>query len=314
MAEPLVTILTAPKPFVDPHIRIIQRNALRSWLALGSAVDVIVLGNDAGIQGTAQELGVRHFPSVECNDKGTPLLSSMLEIARQQSTAPFLAIVNADIILFDDFISAIQLLQSKMEEFLLVGQRWDMQVSEELIAADAFHQLRSQVTSSAVLHPPAGSDYFVFPRHCYQNIPPFAIGRAGWDNWFIFKSRFEGWKVIDGTERVTIVHQDHDYRHLPGGLPHYRLPETKQNVELAGGDHTIFTLFDAQYRFQGERVVRVQVTLKKILRELEIFPLTGLRSHFLGRCSYYLFNPRKGYHALRHWMARRIKKNSSDGL
>ena len=30
-----LTIFTAPKPFTDPHINLIQRNALRSWLALG---------------------------------------------------------------------------------------------------------------------------------------------------------------------------------------------------------------------------------------------------------------------------------------
>ena len=32
---PLITIFTAPKPFTDPHIDVIQRNAIQSWLQPG---------------------------------------------------------------------------------------------------------------------------------------------------------------------------------------------------------------------------------------------------------------------------------------
>jgi len=35
-----LAIFTAPKPFTNPHIRIIQRNAIRSWQALGDEVEV----------------------------------------------------------------------------------------------------------------------------------------------------------------------------------------------------------------------------------------------------------------------------------
>ena len=40
---PLITLFSAPKPFADPHIAIIQRNALRSWTLLPD-VEVILLG------------------------------------------------------------------------------------------------------------------------------------------------------------------------------------------------------------------------------------------------------------------------------
>ncbi len=32
---PALTLFTAPKPFTNPHIALIQRNAFRSWQALG---------------------------------------------------------------------------------------------------------------------------------------------------------------------------------------------------------------------------------------------------------------------------------------
>jgi len=299
MANELVTILTAPKPFNDPNISMIQHNALSSWLALGEEVAVIVLGDDEGVAENVKKPGIKHVPGVRCNEKGTPLISSMLEIARRESSTPYLAIVNADIILFDDFLHAIKRIGTQLDQFLLVGQRWNMQVMDKLTTVKEFSALKKNIRSNARLHPPAGSDYFVFPRTCYQSIPDFAIGRAGWDNWFIVKSRFERWKVIDGTHQVTILHQDHDYHHLPGGQIHYRLPETRHNVALGGGEHTIFTLLDAQYQLKDTRITRKPLFLRKILREIEIMPLTMFHSQLLGKWFYYLFHPKKGYAALR---------------
>ena len=86
------------------------------------------------------------------------------------------------------------------------------------------------------LHRPAGSDFFLFPRTCYSDLPDFAVGRAGWDNWMICNAREHRWRVIDATPSVMIVHQNHDYGHLPGGLPHYTVPETDENIRLAGGE------------------------------------------------------------------------------
>lgn len=303
MTEKLLTIFTTPKPFKDSHIITIQRNALRSWKALGEEVDVLVIGNDEGVAENARDLGVRHIPQVKCNAHGTPLISSMLTNAREHSDSRYLAIVNTDIILFPDLLEAIRNIAEVKNQFVLIGQRWDLDVNEELPGrAEAFAEFEKQVKTRGKLHPPMGSDYFLFPRSCYETIPDFAIGRAGWDNWFIFNSRFQGWPLVDATQDVTIVHQSHDYRHLPGGQPHYHLPETDENVEQAGGYHTIFTIADAQYSLVGGKLVRKPLTLKKIAREVEIAPLTRLHSHSLGKLFYYLYNPRKGYYALRHWL------------
>jgi len=52
-----LTIFTTPKPFTNPHIATIQRNALANWQALGSDVTVIVLGDEAGATEAAAEFG-----------------------------------------------------------------------------------------------------------------------------------------------------------------------------------------------------------------------------------------------------------------
>jgi hypothetical protein len=108
-------------------------------------------------------------------------------------------------------------------------------------------QVRKELESKGRLHPPAGSDYFIFDRGSFKEMPLFALGRAGWDNWMIFQGRASKIPVVDATQSVTIIHQDHEYAHLPGGQSHYHLPESNENVRLGGGQETIFTLSDADW-------------------------------------------------------------------
>ncbi len=298
----LLTLFTAPKPFTNPHIALIQRNALRSWLALGDDVQVIVIGEEEGLGETARELGVLHLPQVTRNESGTPLVSSIFDLARQHSSSPLLAYVNADIILLPDLVSAARQVMEQRQKFLMVGQRWDVHQETELDTAEGWNvDLLKQLQSTGRRHPRGGSDYFLYPRACFEHIPAFAIGRAGWDNWMIYEARQRGWAVVDTSSAVNIVHQDHDYSHLPDGQPHYRLPETKVNVKLAGGDRTIFTLEDADCVLENGRVKPFPLDGKKFWREVETFPLRKLHSLPLGQLFYAIFHPRRAY---REWRAR----------
>jgi hypothetical protein len=150
------------------------------------------------------------------------------------------------------------------------------------------------------LHRASGSDYFIFPRECFKDMPAFAIGRAGWDNWMIYAGRKNGWPVVDATASIMIVHQNHDYSHLPGGQPHYRLPETYENVRLAGGKRAIFELQDVSCHLVDGRFLPVPFSWRKLLREVEIFPLITLRSYALGQLFFAIFHPKKAYAELRN--------------
>jgi len=100
---PALTLFTAPKPFTNPHIATIQRNALRSWQALGESVEIVLIGSDEGIAVAAAEFGFRHLPDVPVNQLGTPLISGIFKLGREVNQSPLLAYVNADIILFQIF-------------------------------------------------------------------------------------------------------------------------------------------------------------------------------------------------------------------
>ncbi len=304
---PDLTLFTAPKPFSNPHIATIQRNAIRSWQQMGRGVEVLLLGDEAGMAETAKELGVRHLPEIKRNASGTPLISALFETARAQNASSLLAYVNADILLFPGFLSSALKTLARTPKFLLVGQRYDLEVTRELDFSTGWEEsLKAECQTKGSLHKPSGSDYFIYPRQCFTHIPDFAIGRAGWDNWMIYFARRQGWKTIDATDEIQIIHQNHDYSHLPGGQAHYHLPETDENVRLAGGRRTIFTLPDADWRYRNGQLERVKLSGSKLKREIEIFPLIKLRSLFLGEVSYYLFHPRKAWAAFR---ARLTRKN-----
>jgi len=268
-----ITLFSAPKPFMDPHIALIQRNAIQSW-ALLPDVEVILLGDEIGLAETSLELGVKHIPDVRCNPNGTPLISSMFEIARENSHSDLLCIINADMILMPDFLDAARRSRRRRDTFVLLSQRWDLDITHPLEFTEGWeHRLTSIVHRDGALHRPAGSDFFLFPESCYKDIPDFTIGRAGWDNWMIYKARKEKWAVIDCTPSVLIVHQNHDYSHLPGGKPHYEHPDTNENIRLAGGQANIrYTIVDATHQLlPNGKLVRPKLSYLRFMRGVELF-------------------------------------------
>ena len=307
-----LTIFTAPKPFTDPHIRLIQRNAIQTWLHLGPDVEVILVGEEHGLAETAAEFDVKLLADVRRNAFGTPLISSIFHLAREASQSPVLAYVNADILIMPDFVNAALEVQQKHEKYLIVGQRWDLDVREALTFPENWVELlKKRADQTGRLHPRGGSDYFIYPRDSFKDIPDFAVGRAGWDNWMFYKARYEGWPLIDGTQSIQIIHQDHDYRHLPKGQPHYRLPETTDNIQLAGGPRTIFNLLDADRELVDGEVQKINLSWEKRWREVEIFPLVRLRSMLLGQLFFGVFHPVKAYREIRAWLGKKIKHQKS---
>jgi len=275
---PLITLFSAPKPFTDPHIALIQRNAIKSWTLLPD-VEVILLGEETGLAEAARELGMKHISNVKCNESGTPLISSMFQLARQNSNSDLLCIINADMILMSDFLEAAKQAVKLKEKFVLLSQRWDLDLTQPIEFTEGWqNRLSSMVRRQGALHRPAGSDFFLFPKSCYIDIPNFAIGRAGWDNWMIYKARKENWSVIDCTPSVMIVHQNHDYSHLPGGKPHYEHPDTNENIRLAGGEANIrYTILDSNYRLTADgKLIRPKISYLRFMRGVELF----LRSVF----------------------------------
>ena len=124
-----LTIFTAPKPFTNPHINILQRNALAAWTRLAD-VDVLLIGDEPGIPEAAREFGARNVEQVERDGKGIPLVSAVMEIGHKYSESPLLCYANADMILMSELVRSARAVSEQVKDFLLVGQRWNLELSE----------------------------------------------------------------------------------------------------------------------------------------------------------------------------------------
>lgn len=304
----MITIFSAPKPFRG-HIDTIQRNALASWAALGAEVEVLLIGDEEGVAEAAAEFGARHLPHVRRNELGTPLLSSIFSLARQEMHAPCLCYVNADVILMGDLLTGVRRTMGRFRRFLLVGRRWDLEIRDRLSLAPGWEAgLRRRIEAEGRLHPPTGSDYFVYPSSMFSRLPDFALGRAGWDNWMIFAGRRAHVPVIDGTQAVTAVHQMHDYAHLPGGQPHFRLPESRRNVEMVGGRATVFTLQDTTWQLTPSDIERKAWNTPGTGRALEAMIYARLGWAPLIRLARLALHPAETFHYYRAAVQRRLKR------
>lgn len=76
----------------------------------------------------------------------------------------------------------------------------------------------------------------------------FALGRPAWDSWLIYDMRSRRVPVIDATEAITIIHQNHDFSHSKfGEKKRVGGPEWQKNIEIAGGLTNMLTLRDADW-------------------------------------------------------------------
>ena len=258
----MLTIFTIPKPF-QGHIAVIQRNAIQSWAELGPECEIILFGDDKGVAETATEFGTRHVANVSKNEYGTPLLDFVFERAQQLASYDLLCYINADIMLLDDFLPAIQ--QIRFQAFLMTGQRWNVDLAQPWDFNNNWQErLRGYIAKHGVLGSPGAIDYFVFPRDVLGTLPPFAVGRPGWDNWVIYRARFLRLPVIDATQMVTAIHPNHGFDHVPHRTGEkWEGPEAERNQDLMGGSEYGFNLIDANWVLTPQGLRRQQLSLER---------------------------------------------------
>jgi hypothetical protein len=224
----VLTLFAVPKPF-EGAMGVLQRRSVESWRALG--VQVLLLGDVAA---EARELGVEHTGGLELTAHGTPRLDSAFALADAAARHPLRCFVNSDVVFGPDLLEAARAVSAQCQRFLLVGQTEE---DEKRRGA-------------------AAMDWFVFTPGLFGELPPFAIGRACYDNWLVWKAR-QAAVVIDATHDVHAIHQAHDYAHVDGGMDEaYYGEEALRNLELAGGKSRLYTLHDASHVLRGGKLRR----------------------------------------------------------
>jgi hypothetical protein len=249
----MLTLFSTAKPF-RAHIGIIQRNALRSWKLLHPDAEVILFGDDEGTAEVCRTLGLRHEPEVLRSAHGTKRLDSIFGRAQELARHEIVCYVNCDIILTQEFLGALQKLQTWRSRFLMVGRRWDTNITEPLdfVRADWQERLVARARGEGCQRSYHNIDYFLFSRGLYDAIPPLVIGRIWWDHWLVGKAHASGAAVVDVSAVVCAVHQNHDYGYHPLGVEGVSHDlEARRNYELARAEARLRTIEDATYRLKA---------------------------------------------------------------
>jgi hypothetical protein len=246
----MLTIFSTPKPFLG-HINVIQRNALQSWKLLHPDIEIILFGDDSGAAEVCREFGLRHEPEVLRSELGTKRLDSIFHRAQQIAKHQTVCYSNCDIIHTQDFLDAHRTLAAWNANHLMVGRRWDTDITESLDFAqpDWQQQIVALAKRQGIQRFYHNIDYFLFPRGLYPQIPPLVIGRIWWDHWLVGKAHALGAAIVDVSEVVCAVHQNHDYGYHAKGIEGvWKDADARRNLALAKADSRLATIEDAPYR------------------------------------------------------------------
>jgi hypothetical protein len=195
---------------------------------------------------------------VERNRFGSKRIDYMFARAQEIARYEVLCFCNCDIILLPEFCAAVERVRAGHERFLMVGRRWDTLIREAVDFGDAEWgaRLAELAHEQGVQQAGWSVDYFAFRRGLYAEIPAMVIGRIWWDHWLVWKAREAGAAVVDASEVVTAIHQNHDYGYHPAGAEGVWTDEqAKENYRLAGGRWHLRTIDDATHILgaEGER-------------------------------------------------------------
>jgi len=267
----MLTIFTSPRPFKG-EFDIIQRNAIQSWTSVCPGCEIILIGDDWGTDKAASDFNVRYIGRVQRNGNGDILRNSVFEKAQELSQNELLCFISSDIILTSDFLKAVNLIRLKFSQFLLSGRRWDLDIKEAInFNSNWEEKLKDEVKNRGRLHGPAAGDYFVFPRSLDIAMPPFSIKHGGWDNWFIYRLKSLGLPLIDATQAITIVHQNHNGHHKKEVKSLWRTKEGKRELKMAGGFSSMLTLREADWILLSDLKLKRPSFPRRIFSLLSLF-------------------------------------------
>lgn len=245
----MLTLFTTAKPFTG-HNGVIQKNALKSWTLLHPHVDVILFGDEPGAAQIARELGIRNEPHVERFDGKLPYVNSLFVRAEQLARNEILCYANCDIVFLPEFCHAVAKVAETHNSFLMVGRRWDTDIADPIDFSDINwpEHLRRLAFAADKQKNGAWVDYFVFPRfHFGSDFPSLVIGRPGWDHWTVWKALRRG-PVIDASEAVVAIHQNHGYGcHPTSHSALWNDEPSKHNEAVVGSQWHLCTIDDATH-------------------------------------------------------------------
>ena len=174
----------------------------------------MIIGDSQGAKEAAKLVSAVYIKDVETSSQGTPTISGLFKVAERNANNNMLCYVNADIILPENFLKIISILKNNKRKFMAVGHRWNLNIIDSIDFEKPSECKRfwSYAKIKSNKHACTGIDYFIFRKGTFNNFPSLAIGRFGWDNWLLWKTRRMILPLIDLSDKIFAVHQNHSYK------------------------------------------------------------------------------------------------------
>ena len=202
--QPHIVFSTFKCPKCDSLRQKIEDNTLHTWSNL-EKVTFEVISN------------------ATTNKHGVPILGDMYTTMFDKCPdAKTYTYVNGDIMVTESFVETIEAVLNDFpsQDFLIVGKRTNVDWSEEHDAKHANFSFNAHFKKGSLFRSDA-QDYFIVTKNAidWKNIPPFVIGRPGFDNWLV-DHVYHSSKValVDATKTILAIHQtDADENFAHGG-------------------------------------------------------------------------------------------------
>ena len=285
----MITFITTFKPFKHPF-DIIQLNALKSWLRFCPPCEIVVTGAEEGVEEAIGNLPhIKILPQLRRTASGAPLLDDLVKTGESVANHDLICLINGDIIIVDDILKLVKQVKKLFQNnFLLTCRRYDISINELINDnwCEKVKLLREQalIAYSKSKKRPKGTDLFVFGKGLFNKIPPFAVGRLVWSRWLIYKALAMGKPVIDATESLTVLHQQHSFEHIKEHIVRNALSKGKFGYDaivlgqdykrnlILGGVAAYFSEEDCDYILTKQSIYR-RTDVKFLLRKLFTKPL-----------------------------------------
>ena len=184
-------------------------------------------------------------------------LHEMFGKARQLARHRLLCYIDSRMLLLPDFSEAFNRVEALYPEFLMVGRRWDVDISQPVGFAEQDWQdeVRHQALATGKCHAARQIDYLMFSHGLFpRDLPPLPLGSGLWNHWLIWRAVADGSMVVDVSDVVLAIHQNHeaDAREIS---PKMQGKELGDHVALCGGSGHLCGIDRAPYRLTAKDVV-----------------------------------------------------------
>lgn len=255
----MVTFFTTVKDFQGKNI-VNQINAIRSWL-IGNKYkcEVIIFNHRVDLKSLGNLPNIIFDNTISTSETGIPFINAMFYRASILAKNNVLCFLNADIIINDIFIkNIIQIDKRVKRDYLIVGERLDTQLDYFIDFSDPLWYDKLIKTNNLHIHPPLGSDFFVFPKGQYSpdkfSLPDLLVGRPGWDNYMIYISRKKSLKLINLAPSTRVIHQNHDYNHKNKSEVIKKKEDIYNYNYLPPTEKYKYILIFCNYKFENNRI------------------------------------------------------------